>query len=143
MRALQGPAMVWYEIRTMQWGGDRSYPVYYVAAMHAKFGRTSRCIFSTMEFWTSKATHCPSSHHRHLLLVQCIQQSVVLRKMSSSHRLTLKQADAQDRAQRLAQGRKELTSRIRKQKKHEHLARKRQYAAAPPHGEKTPGFSGA
>ena len=63
--------------------------------------------------------------------------------MSSSHRLTLKQADAQDRAQRLAQGRKELTSRIRKQKKHEHLARKRQYAAAPPQGEKTSGFSGA
>ena len=62
--------------------------------------------------------------------------------MSSSHRLTLKQTDAQDRAQRVAQSRNELTNRIRKQKKHEHLARKRQYAAAPPHGE-TPGYSGA
>lgn len=51
--------------------------------------------------------------------------------MSSSQpqRLTMRQADAQDRRHRMTQQRQELTHRIRKQKKSEYLARKRQYAA--------------
>lgn len=52
--------------------------------------------------------------------------------MSTSNRLTLKQADAQDRQQRLSSHRRELTNRIRKQKKHQYMARKRQYGATPP-----------
>lgn len=52
--------------------------------------------------------------------------------MSSSQRLTLRQADAQDRQQRRTQQRQELTLRIRKEKKSQYLARKRQYAATPP-----------
>ena len=45
--------------------------------------------------------------------------------MSSSARLTPRQADAQDRRRRMTQQRQVLSNRIRKQKKSEYLARKR------------------
>ena len=47
-------------------------------------------------------------------------------------RLTLRQADAEDRRRRMTKQRHELTHRIRKQKKSEYLARKRQYATTAP-----------
>jgi len=45
--------------------------------------------------------------------------------MSSSQRLTTRQADAQDRRTRMTQRRQQLSHKIRKQKKSEYLARKR------------------
>lgn len=51
--------------------------------------------------------------------------------MPSSQRLTIRQADAQDRHRRFTKQREDLTRRIRKEKKSAYLARKRQFAVMP------------